>query len=56
MKTYEIISGSFAMPDGTCLSVGDKIDLPDDVAALHPHQLKLLQPPANKPVQKKADD
>ncbi len=39
MKRYTITSGSFSLPDGSVRGVGEQIDLPDDVAALHAGQL-----------------
>ena len=48
MKTYTILSGSFLMSDGSVRHAGETIELADDVAAMHAHNLQ--------PVQTSADD
>lgn len=49
MNTYRILSGTFALPDGTRLGPGDTIELASDVAAMHAALLEPVSPPADEP-------
>lgn len=40
MNTYTITGGSFRLDDGTVKQAGDTIELEDDVAQLHTHNLQ----------------
>ncbi len=39
MKTYQIVSGSFVLADGSTKQAGDQIDLADDIALQHKDKL-----------------
>ena len=43
MKQYTIIGGSFRMDDGSIKQAGEVIELADDIAAMHAHNLQAVQ-------------
>ena len=55
MRIFLIREGfSFVLPNNEVLTGGDKIELPDDIAALHAHKLEEVTKKAKAP--KKAPD
>lgn len=41
LRRYTITKGRFVLPDGTTKGPGEPIDLEDDVAEVHGHQIEL---------------
>lgn len=49
LRLYTITKGSFVLPDGSKKGVGEPIELEDDVARTHAHQVELVSDPVEQP-------
>ena len=48
MALYLIIDGAFRLSDGVIKVAGERIELPDDIAAMHANRVQAVIEPAAK--------